>query len=72
MLFNLILTKKKKKGFIKAFSDCPVFFSRSFAKVDRVMKNLFVKKLFIYPRFHVDIETELTKNKVFIIFLIAN
>ncbi len=36
------------------------------------MKNLFVKKLFIYPRFHVDIETELTKNKVFIIFLIAN
>lgn len=28
------------------------------------MKNLFVKNLYIYPRFHVDIESELTKYKV--------
>ena len=27
------------------------------------MKNLFVKALFIYPRFHVNIETELSKHK---------
>lgn len=27
------------------------------------MRNLFVKKLFLYPRFHVDIESELSKNK---------
>jgi DNA excision repair protein ERCC-4 len=51
-----------KDGFIKAFSDNPVYFSKS--KVDRVMKNLFVKKLFIYPRFHVDIESELSKHRV--------
>lgn len=64
-IYNSIFSILKfKKGFIKAFSDSPVFFSRSSSKVDRVMKNLFVKKLFIYPRFHVDVETELSKNKV--------
>ena len=50
-----------KKGFIKAFSDNPIYFSKS--KVDRVMRNLFVKKLFIYPRFHVDIESELSQHR---------
>ena len=28
------------------------------------MKNLYVKKLFLYPRFHVDIESALDKFKV--------
>ena len=27
------------------------------------MRNLFVKKLFIYPRFHVEIESELSQNR---------
>ena len=27
------------------------------------MKNLYVKNLYVYPRFHVEIEAELTKNK---------
>ena len=60
--------RARQKGFIKAFSDSPVFFTKSFCKVNRIMKNLFVGKLFIYPRFHVDIEAELSKHKV--IFLI--
>lgn len=49
-----------KKGFIKAFSDNPVFFTRGFSKVEKVMKNLFCTKLFIYPRFHVDVDGELS------------
>jgi hypothetical protein len=28
------------------------------------MKNLFVRKLFIYPRFHVDIQDTLEKHAV--------
>ncbi|CAF0763664.1 unnamed protein product [Brachionus calyciflorus] len=55
--------QKNKKGFIKAFSDNPIYFTKGFSKVERVMKNLFVKKLFIYPRFHIDVESELTKHK---------
>ena len=54
---------RRKKGFIKAFSDNPIFFSKSSSKVDRIMKNLFVKKLFIFPRFHVNIESELSRHK---------
>ncbi len=59
------MTFNFKTGFVKAFSDNPVYFSKSTSKVDRIMKNLYVKNLYIYPRFHVDIESELSKNKVF-------
>ena len=52
-----------KKGFIKAFSDNPVFFTRGFSKIEKVMKNLFCTKLLIYPRFHVDVDAELSKHK---------
>ena len=55
-----------KTGFIKAFSDNPVYFSKSSCKADRIMKNLFVKHLYIYPSFHVDIEAELSRHKVVI------
>jgi DNA excision repair protein ERCC-4 len=56
-----LFRQKNKTGFIKAFSDDPIHFVRS--KVERVMKNLFVKKLFVFPRFHVDIESTFDKYK---------
>jgi DNA excision repair protein ERCC-4 len=56
-----LFRQKNKTGAIKAFSDDPIYFVRS--KVDRIMKNLFVKKLFVFPRFHVDIESTLDKFK---------
>ena len=43
--------QKNKTGFIKAFSGSPVSFSEGFCQVERVMKNLFLKHLHLWPRF---------------------
>lgn len=40
-----------KEGFIKAFSEHPEAFTSDFALVEKIMKYLFVKKLFLWPRF---------------------
>ena len=52
-----------REGFIKALSDAPVSFVSGFCKVERVMRNLFVKKLFLRPRFHADVASSLEKEK---------
>ena len=44
--------QKNKTGFIKAFSGSPVSFSQSFCQVERVMKNLFLRHLHLWPRYH--------------------
>ena len=51
--FILRLYRQKNKiGFIKAFSGSPVSFSLGFCQVERVMKNLFIRHLHLWPRFH--------------------
>ena len=44
--------QKNKTGFIKAFSGSPVSFSQGFCQVERVMKNLFLRNLHLWPRYH--------------------
>ncbi|XP_065070026.1 DNA repair endonuclease XPF-like isoform X2 [Rhopilema esculentum] len=55
--------QKNKTGFIKAFSDSPTSFTSGFFQVERVMRNLFVRKLFLWPRFHASVADALEKNK---------
>jgi len=55
--------QKNKKGFIKAFSSSPVSFSQGFCQVERVMKNLFIKNLHLWPRFHSTVATVLSANQ---------
>ncbi|KAG8432939.1 hypothetical protein GDO86_017269 [Hymenochirus boettgeri] len=55
--------QKNKQGFIKAFTDNPVAFHTGFCQVERVMRNLFVKKLYLWPRFHVSINSFLDRHK---------
>ncbi|KAJ8040533.1 DNA repair endonuclease XPF [Holothuria leucospilota] len=55
--------QKNKTGFIKAFSDYPHSFSAGFCQLERVMKNLFVRKLLLWPRFHVNISATMEKHK---------
>lgn len=43
--------QKNKTGFIKAFTDKATAFSTGFCQVERVMRNLFVKKLYLWPRY---------------------
>ena len=47
--------QKNKTGFIKAFSSSPVSFTTGFCQVERVMRGLFVRNLYLWPRFHADV-----------------
>ncbi|KAI8036181.1 DNA repair endonuclease XPF [Drosophila gunungcola] len=44
--------QKNKTGFVKAFSSSPEAFTIGYSHVERTMRNLFVKHLYIWPRFH--------------------
>ncbi|XP_044268362.1 DNA repair endonuclease XPF isoform X2 [Tribolium madens] len=44
--------QKNKTGFIKAFSNSVQSFTMGFGHVERIMRTLFVKELYIWPRFH--------------------
>ncbi|XP_072524217.1 DNA repair endonuclease XPF [Salminus brasiliensis] len=55
--------QKNKTGFIKAFTDKATAFSTGFCQVERVMRNLFVKKLFLWPRFQASVNTVLDRHK---------
>ena len=46
-----LFREKNKTGFIKAFSGSPVSFSQGFCQVERVMKNLFIRHLHLWPRY---------------------
>ncbi|XP_055640284.1 DNA repair endonuclease XPF [Toxorhynchites rutilus septentrionalis] len=51
--------QKNKTGFIKAFSKNVEAFTYGYGHVEKVMRNLFVKELFIWPRFHATIQQSL-------------
>ncbi|KAH0631860.1 hypothetical protein JD844_019743 [Phrynosoma platyrhinos] len=55
--------QKNKQGFIKAFTDNAVAFNTGFCRVERVMRNLFVRKLYLWPRFHVVVHSFLEQHK---------
>lgn len=46
-----LFRQKNKTGFIKAFTDKATALSSGFCQVERVMRNLFVKKLLLWPRY---------------------
>ncbi|GAA6101030.1 DNA repair endonuclease XPF [Tachysurus ichikawai] len=64
--------QKNKTGFIKAFTDKATAFSTGFCQVERVMRNLFVKKLFLWPRFQASVNTVLDKHKPDVVELHVN
>nr|CAG4651688.1 EOG090X03DI [Triops cancriformis] len=54
-----LFRQKNKTGFIKAFSSSPVAFTTGFCQINRVMRNLFVKNLYLWPRFHAIVKSTL-------------
>nr|XP_031840171.1 DNA repair endonuclease XPF isoform X1 [Nomia melanderi]XP_031840172.1 DNA repair endonuclease XPF isoform X1 [Nomia melanderi]XP_031840173.1 DNA repair endonuclease XPF isoform X1 [Nomia melanderi]XP_031840174.1 DNA repair endonuclease XPF isoform X1 [Nomia melanderi] len=60
-----------KTGFIKAFTSSALAFTVGFMRIERVMKALFVKKLFLWPRFHSLVNNSLGKHKPEVIELHA-
>lgn len=53
--------KRRDKCFIKAFSDAPEGLLSGFSKVDKTLKALQVRNLYLYPRFHEVVLEELDK-----------
>ncbi|KAI5212300.1 Dna Repair Endonuclease Xpf [Manis pentadactyla] len=58
-----LFRQKNKRGFIKAFTDNAVAFDTGFCHVERVMRNLFIRKLYLWPRFHVAVNSFLEQHK---------
>ena len=50
--------ESNRDGFVKAFSDQPEEFTGDFGKVERVLKALWLKRLYVWPRFR----DEITKS----------
>lgn len=58
-----IYRQKNKDGFLKAFSDSPEPFTTGFSPLANMMKNLFLKKTALYPRYHVTVAKSLEGRK---------
>jgi DNA excision repair protein ERCC-4 len=50
-----IYRQHNKEGFLKAFSDEPERFVSGFAPLSTMLRNLFLRKPVLYPRFQVDV-----------------
>lgn len=55
--------ESNSNGFIKAFTDLPTSFMTGYCMVERVMKLLFVRNLFLKPRFHNEVAACLEAHK---------
>lgn len=62
-----LLRKQNETAFIKAFSDDPEGLIRGFSKAEKILKTLRISKLFLFPRFHVEINSELSHSRVEIV-----
>jgi DNA excision repair protein ERCC-4 len=54
-----IYRQKNKQGFLKAFSDQPEPFTTGFQPLTNILRNLFLRKPILYPRFHVTVAKSL-------------
>jgi len=56
------LLQSIRYGFVKAFTDNPDSLMSGFANVDKVLKSLFVRRLYLYPRFRTCVIDELERR----------
>lgn len=61
--------QSNKTGFIKAFSNSPQSFTMGFGHVERIMRNIFVKELYLWPRFQSLIVNNFKRNEPVVIEL---
>lgn len=54
-----LFRKRNKTGFIQAFSQNAEQFTYGFGHIEKVMRNMFLSELLIWPRFHALIQTTL-------------
>lgn len=47
---------RNRDGFVKAFSENPIALTRGFHHVEKLMRNLYVSRLCLWPRFHASVK----------------
>ncbi|CAI5736103.1 unnamed protein product [Peronospora destructor] len=55
--------ERNREGFIKGFCDDSVALSSGFNRMEQVLKHLYVRNVFLYPRFHVAVNSCLEKHQ---------
>lgn len=58
-----VYRQSNKRGFLKAFSDSPEPFTMGFAPLANMLRNLFLRKASLWPRFHVSVAESLEGNR---------
>ncbi|KAI2781428.1 DNA repair protein [Daldinia loculata] len=58
-----VYRQKNKNGFLKAFSDNPDPFTVGFSPLATMMRNLFLRKTSLWPRFHMTVASSLEGKK---------
>lgn len=58
-----VYRQKNKNGFLKALSDNPDPFTIGFSPLATMMRNLFLRKASLWPRFHVTVASSLEGKK---------
>lgn len=61
--------QKNKTGFVKAFSNNAEAFTYDFRHIERVMRNIFVTELLIWPRYHALVRKELKEHEPIVVEL---
>ncbi|KAF3916020.1 hypothetical protein AA313_de0200891 [Arthrobotrys entomopaga] len=64
-----IYRQKNRSGFIKAFSENPDALSSGFSPLATIMRNLFIQKSSLWPRYHIRVAQSLEVRKADVIEL---
>ncbi|KAK6537764.1 hypothetical protein TWF694_010673 [Orbilia ellipsospora] len=64
-----IYRQKNRSGFIKAFSENPDALSSGFSPLSTIMRNLFIQKSSMWPRYHIRVAQSLEVRKAEVIEL---
>ncbi|KAG8927958.1 hypothetical protein FRC01_006670 [Tulasnella sp. 417] len=64
-----LFRKENKDGFVKAFSDQPEQFTQGMFPLKSVITELQLKRTHIYPRFHEEVQTSLSRRKADVVEL---
>ncbi|KAF8999609.1 hypothetical protein BDQ17DRAFT_1499549 [Cyathus striatus] len=59
--------EKNKDGFVKAFTDQPEHITSGMSPLKNILKELQIRKVHIYPRFHVEIKESLERRRADVI-----
>lgn len=58
-----VYRERNRVGFVKAFSEEPEALQGGFGKTERLLRTLYVKKLFLWPRFRLEVVETLKISK---------